>query len=315
MYKLLVILGPTATGKTDVALNLAKKFNGELISADSRQVYVGLDIGTGKTPSGISDDQIKISKRKMYWEIDGIRIWMYDVIDPKDQYNVSKFVKDAEKIIEDMYKRGKLPIVVGGTGLYIKALADGLDNLSVPVDKKLRKELENINKKNLQEKLQKINSQRWKGMNVSDRENPRRLIRAIELSDVSLKDVRLLRPRYDLLKIGLTSQREILYKNANLRILQRIDQGMIKESEKLLKEGVSAERMKQLGLEYGVLADYLEGNISQEELVPILEGRIHGYIRRQLTFFKKERNIKWFDISDNFLPEVEKMVAKWYDPL
>ena len=107
----------------------------------------------------------------------------------------------------------------------------------------------------------------------------------------------------------------ILYKNANLRILQRIDQGMIKESEKLLKEGVSAERMKQLGLEYGVLADYLEGNISQEELVPILEGRIHGYIRRQLTFFKKERNIKWFDISDNFLPEVEKMVAKWYDPL
>ena len=149
MYKLLVILGPTATGKTDVALNLAKKFNGELISADSRQVYVGLDIGTGKTPSGISDDQIKISKRKMYWEIDGIRIWMYDVIDPKDQYNVSKFVKDAEKIIEDMYKRGKLPIVVGGTGLYIKALADGLDNLSVPVDKKLRKELENLTKKNL----------------------------------------------------------------------------------------------------------------------------------------------------------------------
>src|SRR3989344_298097 len=311
MCKLLVILGPTATGKTDIAFSLAKKFNGELISADSRQVYKNLDIGTGKMPSKVKN----LKKEKGRWIVDGISIHLYDIAQPKDQYNVSKFVKDAEKIIEDMYKRGKLPIVVGGTGLYIKALADGLDNLSVPVDKKLRKELENLTKKNLQEKLQKINSQRWKGMNVSDRENPRRLIRAIELSDVSLKDVRLLRPRYELLKIGLTSQREILYKNANLSILQRIDQGMIKEAEKLLKEGMSVERMKQLGLEYGVLADYLEGNISQEELVPILEGRIHGYIRRQLTFFKKERNIKWFDISDNFLPEVEKMVAKWYDPL
>src|SRR3990167_9640413 len=152
--KLLVILGPTATGKTDLALKLAKEFSGELISADSRQVYKGLNIGTGKIPSGISKYQITIYKKEKYWKINGIKVWMYDLVDARRQYNVYHFVKDAEKLIEDVYKKGKLPILVGGTGLYIKALIDGLNNLNVPINKSLRRELEKLSLFQLQKRLQ-----------------------------------------------------------------------------------------------------------------------------------------------------------------
>src|SRR3989338_8125799 len=129
MKKLLVILGPTATGKTDLAINLAKKFNGELIACDSRQVYKGLDIGTGKYPAQYK----KLKKGEGFWEIDGIKIWMYDKVFLNIQYTVFDYVKDAEIVIKDILDRGKLPIVVGGTGLYLRALSEELHNLSVPI--------------------------------------------------------------------------------------------------------------------------------------------------------------------------------------
>lgn len=315
--KILVILGPTATGKTDLALKLAKKFNGEIISADSRQVYKGLDIGTGK----ITNSKLSIEKGQGFWEVDGVKIWMYDWEDPKNQYNVSRFVKDAKKDLEKVYKNGRLPILVGGTGLYIKALVDGLDNLSIPTDKKLRKELEKLTKEELQKKLQKINQQRWEGMNYSDKENPRRLVRAIELSLSSPVKVRLPRPlnpvqgpRNDVFKIGLTAPREVLYKNVDLSINSRINQGMIEETKSLFKNGLTLKRMKQLGLEYGILADYLADKIkNKEDLVKILKGKVHGFVRRQLTFLKKEKDINWFDItSEAYIPKVEKLISKWY---
>ncbi len=329
MQKLLVILGPTATGKTDLALNLAKKFNGEIISCDSRQVYTGLDIGTGKMPSQIQ--MLNIKKRKGYWEVCGVRIWMYDVVNPRIQYTVFNYVKDVSRAVEDISNRGKLPIIVGGSGLYLKALLEGLDSLSVPVDKNLRKGLEKLSLSKLQKKLQEVNPKKWEKMNQSDRQNPRRLVRAIEIvTNLKLKTNNLpqAEQNYDVLKIGLIAPREILYKRVDGRVIKRINQGMIEEVKRLHKEGLTFKRMRQFGLEYGVLADYLEGKIkSKEDLMKIMQGKIHGYVRRQITWFKNPSTrfaeasarragsgyINWFDITDKSFPKnVEKITSKWY---
>ncbi len=317
MNKLFVILGPTSTGKTDMALNLAKKFNGELVSCDSRQVYKGLDIGTGKMPARY----VKVKKDERSWEMDGIKVWMYDVVSPKIQYTVADYVKDASGVIRDIQESGKLPIIVGGTGLYLKALLDGLPNLSVPIDQKLRKGLEHLNLNQLQKKLKEISSKRWGIMNNSDQQNPRRLIRAIELElgkenrEVERRlGTQGLTKEFNILKIGLTAKREILYRRSDERVLNRIKLGMIEEAERLKSDGLSFKRMKQLGLEYGVLADFLDGKIkTQEEFAKNLQIKIHGYIKRQSTWFKKEKAVIWFDINKKSLvDEVEKLVGKWY---
>lgn len=311
--KVLVILGPTSIRKTDLALKLAKKFNGEIVACDSRQVYKRLDIGTGKMPG----DEVTVKRDKGFWEMDEVKVWMYDVADPNRQYTVYDYVKDANKVVDDILERGKLPIVVGGTGLYLKAFLEGLSNLSIPIDWKLRKGLERLSLVDLQKRLQKISSQRWGKMNSSDQQNPRRLVRAIEMVMFQPQRVKRLDSKlkdFNILKIGLIAPREILYKRIDDRVVSRIDQGMIKEAEKLHKESLSFERMKQLGLEYGVLADYLVGNIiGINNLIKIMQGKIHGYARRQVTWFKGEKNILWFDITKkNFPAEVEKAIAKWY---
>ena len=318
MNKLLVILGPTSTGKTDLALNLAKKFNGEIISCDSRQVYIGLDIGTGKLPSGRWKKEGGRRKKDIgFWEMDGIRIWMYDVISPKKQYTVFNYVKDANEAITEIRKEGKLVIVVGGTGLYFRALIDGLPNINVPIDINLRKKLEKLSLNNLQNKLQELSPKRWEKMNSSDRQNPRRLIRAIELYRIStsvVKNESIEGTNDDVLRIVLTASREILYLRSDERVIERINQGMIDEAKLLYKKGLGLKRMRQLGLEYGVLADFLDGKIlNVDNLIKILQNRIHGYIRRQLTWFKKEKKVRWFDITAKEFPaNVEKIVAKWY---
>ncbi len=319
--KLLVILGPTATGKTDISLYLAKKLNGELISCDSRQIYVGLDIGTGKLPSGRWKMEHRNWKRgKGYWEINRIKVWMYDVVDPKIQYTVADYVKDADRVVTQITRRGELPIITGGTGLYSKALLEGLSNPGVPVDKKLREELEKLPLSSLQKKLKVLSPARWDNMNTSDSQNPRRLVRAIELTKMYPYIMLQNKPKgllqnYNILKIGLTAPRRVLYKKADLRLLSRLDQGMVKEAEYLYKRDLSLKRMKQLGLEYGVLADYLGGKIKDiKTLTTIMQGKIHSFIRRQLTWFKKEEDVKWFDISKKgVVSEIEKFVRKWYN--
>lgn len=319
--KILVILGPTATKKTDLALQLAKKFNGELVSADSRQVYKGLDIGTGKIPTDLrfKNDDLRIKKDKGWWEVNGIRIWMYDVVSPKKQYNVASFVKDAEKVIEKIRKKGKLPIVVGGTGLYLKALIDGLFNLAIPQDLNLRNRLKRLSVTKLQRQLQKLSPAHWQQLNISDRQNPRRLSRSIELIKMypyidNKKKIISLSEKNDILKIGLTAPRLILYQKVNNRVTLRIREGMVEEAKKMHEVGLSFKRMKQLGLEYGVMADYLQGKIKTDELISRMQGKIHGFVRRQLTWFKKEKNVNWFDITNKNYPiQVEILVTKWYD--
>ena len=212
MNKVLIICGPTATGKTKFALELAKKFNGELVSADSRQVYIGNDLETGKD---------------FHLNTDHIKIWLLDILQQGEEFSVSAWRHLAQEAIKDILSQGKLPIVVGGSGLYIKSLVQDLPDIDVPFDKKLRKKWENKSAKELFDYLKSINSAKASSMNDSDAKNPRRLIRAIEIC--SFKHTVNYQPtNYELLLIGLTSSKE----NLTTRIKKRVaDRGLAKSFE------------------------------------------------------------------------------------
>lgn len=319
MKKVLVILGPTATGKTDISLNLARRFNGELVSCDSRQVYTGLDIGSGKMPGKKNrNEEFRIKKGEGFWEIDGIKVWMYDVADPGIRYTVADYVEQANKIIEDILQREKLPIIVGGTGLYLKALLEGLSNLNIPMDLKLRKEFEGLNLQELQKKLLTLSPAKWDSLNNSEKNNPRRLLRSIELIYMNpykrtIDKRQGINNKYDVLKIGLIVPRKVLNKRIDSRLISRIDQGLIEEGKKLICQGLSFERMRELGLEYGLLADLLEGKMTKDQFVEVLKIKIHQFAKRQMTWFRKEKDITWFDISVvGVYDQVEKTVSTWY---
>lgn len=315
MNKILAIIGPTATGKTDLALNLAKKFKGEIISCDSRQVYIGLDIGTGKLPA----QEVSFKKGKGFWEMNGIKVWMYDLVYPQKQYSVFNYLKDADQVLENIVKIRKLPIIVGGTGLYLKALIEGFSNLEIPVNYKLRAELESKEITELQNILKVNYLANWESLNNSERNNKRRLLRSIELLSMNpyIQRKQITNSKYknwNILKIGLYAPRPILNKRIDQRLINRFDQGLIKEGKMLLRAGLSFKRMKELGLEYKLLADYFEGKINKEQLVDNLKIKIHQYAKRQMTWFKKDVNINWFDISnDDWIEKVEKITLDWYN--
>lgn len=313
MKKLLVILGPTATGKTDVALSLAKKFNGELVSADSRQVYIGLDIGTGKLPG----KDVEVTKGQGFWKMDGIKVWMYDVADPRYRFTIKDYIEQATKVIDDIARRGKIPIIVGGTGFYIRGLLEGFSNLSIPNDDKLRGELQGFSLEELQKKLQSLSPARWESLNDSDRNNPRRLLRSIEIEYmnpyINTNKVLGLQNKYDIFKIGLTLPRSALNQRIDLRLISRINQGLIEEGEKLFGHGISLERMKELGLEYGLLAELLAGKVNKDVFIKNLEAKIHQYAKRQVTWFKKEKDVNWLDIANSlYQGKLEKLTFSWY---
>lgn len=275
--KILVIVGPTATGKSDLAVKLAKKMRGEIISADSRQVYKGLDIGTGK-----------ITKKEMA----GVPHHLLDVADPKKQFSVVKYVELAEKAIASIIVNNKIPIIVGGTGFYIQSLIDGTVLPDVLPNPGLRKELSKKSADELITILKKIDPKRAKEI---DPKNSRRIIRAIEIATAlgKVPSIKKSPPKYDTLFIGLTLPTEELKKKIKLRLEKRLKDGMIKEAVELHKNGLSWRRMDELGLEYRYLALYLQKKISLEELKKKLETEIWRYAKRQMTWFKRDKRIRW----------------------
>ena len=310
--KLLVILGTTSTGKTDLAIKLAKKLNGELVSADSRQVYKHLDIGTGKLPGNYDT----LEKGDGFWEIDSVKVWMYDVINPAIRFNLYEYLKQAIEIIKGIMNRGKLPILVGGTGLYIRSLLDGITNFGIAENSDLREELEELE---LGDIRKRINPETLSKLNNSDINNKRRLIRLVELSVNSEEKGEAfegLEKDYDVLKIGLATDRSIIKERINHRLMKRINEGMIEESKELLEKGIlTYKRMEELGLEYRYLAKLIKGEIkSTEEFLNILTIKISQFAKRQETWFKKDEKVVWFDISDpDFYREVEMEVGDWYN--
>lgn len=313
MNRLLVILGPTATGKTDLALSLAKKFKGEIVSCDSRQVYKGLDIGTGKLPAR----DVAFERHERYWMMDGIKVWMYDVVDPDMRYDVYKYHHDAIKAIREIWDKGLLPIAVGGTGLYLKAILSDFSDFSVKPDRELRTQLSGYSIEDLQSKLKSLSSELWNNLNNSEKHNKRRLTRKIEIL-MSKERINYIseRSKYGemrVLKVGLTARKDVLRQRIDERVVKRVNLGMLEEARELYHKGLSLERMKELGLEYGMLAQYLSGQVDKEKFVKLLQIKIHQYAKRQMTWFAKEEDVRWFDVeNENLYAEVEKLVYEWY---
>lgn len=293
--KVLVIVGPTTSGKSSLAVLLAKKYNGEVISADSRQVYTGLNIGTGK-----------ITKREMA----GVRHHLLDVANPKNTFTVVQYKKLAEKSISDIAKHGKLPIIAGGSGFYVDVIIEGFTLPEVVPNKKLRKELEKKSTEELVLQLESLDPGRAK---MIDKNNSRRLVRGIEIA-LSLGTVPKLEKdeKYNALCIGIKIDREKLKKKISSRLSMRMKKGMIAEARKLHSKGLSWKRMHELGLEYRSLALYLQKKLTKEEMVSKLETEILQYAKRQMTWFKRNERILWFSIKETgkIKGRVERFLAE-----
>lgn len=290
--KIVVIVGPTCSGKTSLSIKLAKRFKGEVISADSRQVYKGLDIGTGK-----------ITRKEMV----GIPHHLLDVASPKKIYTAHDFTHDGRKAIEKIVAQEKLPIVAGGTGFYIDALVGMISLPNVPPNPALRKKLENKNARQLFELLRKKDSVRAESI---DRDNPVRLIRALEIADaLGTNPPSVSEPLYDILWLGIDPTKETLQKKIHERLLARMKQGMIREATKLRAGGLSHKRMEALGLEYRYLSRLLRKQITKKEFLEELEQEINLFAKRQMTYWRRNKNITWFKPSES--KKIEKRVKEF----
>lgn len=307
MKKLLVIVGPTGTNKTDLAIRLAKKFDGEIVSADSRQLYIGMDIGTGKFPANV-----KLIRREGFWVVGGVPVYLYDLITPDKTFSVAEYQQLAYKRIHEIQVRDKLPILVGGSGLYIRAVVQGLKVPQVEPDKRIRAKLD---KKSLNSLLQELEQVDPKIYLKIDKYNKRRVIRALEVYYKTGKPISSIakkyKPDFETLSIGLTADREYLYKKVDDRIDSWFEQGFVDEVESLLKKYKSTlSSMTSLG--YRQVAAYLDKRISKEEAIKRIKFDHHGYIRRQLTWFKKEPAVIWFDIiNPKYNKKIFVNVEKW----
>jgi tRNA dimethylallyltransferase len=287
--KVLVIVGPTSSGKSDLAVRLAKKFRGEVISADSRQVYKGLNSGTGK-----------ITRTEMK----GVRHHLLDVAEPKSQFTASDFFMSTKKAIAEIVDRSNLPIVAGGTGFYIDTLA-GLVNLpDVPPNKKLREKLGKLSTEKLFRMLRAKDPARAKTI---DTHNRVRIIRALEIVE-ALGKVPTRQPArstsYKFIWVGLAP--EDIDKKILLRLKRRWS-GIVREVRRLLKQKkVSYKRMQELGLEYRYVSQYVKGKLTKEEAFEKLFTEIRRYAKRQMTYWKKNKKIKWF--GPNEYRTIEKYV-------
>jgi tRNA dimethylallyltransferase len=280
--KVLVILGQTATGKSNLAVKLAQKYNGEVISADSRQVYTGLDIGTGK-----------ITKKEMR----GVPHHMLDVVSPKKVFTVTEWKEQAEKKIADIISRDKLPIICGGTAFYIKSLTENIVLPEVPPNKELRKKLEKKTLVELQDMLKKLDQKRFAQI---DTKNPVRLVRAIEIATAlgKVPKIKKQKNKYEFLHIGLKLPEANLKKKIHIRLFARIRDGMVAEVKKLHENGLSWKRMGELGLEYRYLALLIQNKISKTEFTEKLETEIWHFAKRQMQWWKRDSKIKWFNPKD-----------------
>lgn len=288
-FNLLVILGPTASGKTGLAVGVARKIGGEIISADSRQVYRGMDLGTGKDLSEYSRNGTTV------------RCHLIDILDPGEEFSIFAYRNLFYRAFREIRERGKIPIMVGGSGLYLEAVIKGYRLPAVPVDQKLRDELAGEEMEFLRRRLLALQPRVHNTTDLQDRE---RLIRAIEIAQSSRDRDR--EPGFPItlspLVVGIRCEREALRRKITERLRARLASGMIEEVKELHEKGLAWERIDSFGLEYRYIALYLRGVITREALFGILNTRIHQYAKRQETWFRRmERNgvrIHWIESSD-----------------
>jgi len=306
--KVIVILGTTASGKTGLGVKLADIFKGEIISADSRQVYVGMDIGSGKD---LPDYVVKKSGRKTK----KIKYHLIDMADPRKEFNLKRYQKLAFKALKDILDRHKLPIIVGGTGLYLQAVIDNYHLSDVKPDIKLREELEPLSSAELYDKLCLKNKAFAEKLNNSDKNNKRHLIRYLEVLSGDLSyQAKTKEALYDFLILGLDIPKEILCPRILKRLQDRLEQqDMLGEVKRLHREGVSWERLEGFGLEYRYLSFYLQDKITYEEMTEKLFIAICQFAKRQKTWYrrwaKQGKKIHW--IKD--LKEAQRLIKDFLD--
>jgi len=299
-YNLIVITGATAGGKTSVAVNLAHKLNTEIISADSRQVYRGMDIGTGKD----LDEYV----------VDGQQIpyHLMDIVDAGYKYNVYEFQKDFFRVFKEISERGKLPILCGGTGLYIESVLKDYELIHVPVNDVLRTKLEKLDIS----ELEKILTSYKKMHNRSDLDTTKRAIRAIEIAEFYASNKLEVKknPEINPLIFAVKFERDQRRARITERLKERLENGMIEEAKKLVDAGLSFEDMEYYGLEYKYLAWYLSGRVSYDEMFEGLNTSIHRFSKRQMTWFRKmEKNgtkINWIDGNLSMEEKMEIVIGK-----
>ena len=291
---LLVILGPTATGKTKLAVQLAHKLSGEIISADSRQVYRGMDIGTGKDLNEYNFKGVSIPYH------------LIDIVAPIEEYNVAQFQRDFQRVYSDIKERKKLPILCGGTGFYIKAVLMDFQLPKTEPDKQLRQELEAWKLEDLIKELEAISPGASANTPVDTK---RRVIRAIEVvkdreKGDRKKETGKRKPEnsnlQDTTVIGIEYPREVIRERITKRLHSRLNNGMIEEVEALLIGGVTHHRLDTLGLEYRFISRFLKGDYSKDEMTRLLNTAIHQFAKKQMTFF---RNMENNGIKIHWIPE------------
>lgn len=277
--KILIIVGQTASGKSALAVQLAKKYNGEIVSADSRQVYRGLDIGTGKITCE---------------EMEGIPHHLLDVADPATIYTASDYARDATEAIDEILSRGKLPIVTGGTFFYIDTLLGKVHTPAVLPNHTLREALSKHTTEELSNQLKARDIDRWSAI---DTKNRVRLVRAIEVASAlgKVPPSPTVAQNFHACTLGIRIDKELLHERIRQRLMDRLDHGMVAEAKLLHQNGLSFERMETLGLEYRYLADYLRGTLTYEQMAEEIETKSRHYAKRQMTWLKRDPEIIWVD--------------------
>ncbi|GAB7388364.1 tRNA (adenosine(37)-N6)-dimethylallyltransferase MiaA [Bacillaceae bacterium] len=287
--RLLVIVGPTAVGKTALSLQIAQDFAGEIISGDSMQVYRGMDIGTAKATK---EERALVPHH------------LIDIKDPDEDFSVAEFQSLVRPLIREINERGHLPILVGGTGLYIQSVTHGYHFPEASQDEAFRREMHALAEREgneaLHNRLLAIDPETAARLHPNDR---KRIIRALEIYHVTGKRMSELQkkerePRYDLLMIGLTMERQKLYERINERVEQMIDQGLIDEVKSLLARGYGPHLTSMQALGYKELIPYLEGRITKEEAIETIKKRTRNFAKRQLSWFRRLREIQWFDLTE-----------------
>ncbi len=286
--KIIVVVGPTATGKSDTAVAIAEalatnRIGSEIISADSRQVYRGLDLGTGK----ITTEEMR-----------GVPHHLLDVADPTETYTVAEYTRDAKKVLYEIIERGNVPIVCGGTGLYVDALLFDQEFPEVPPNTELREQLEQLPTDELIEQLRELDEERLETIDVHNRV---RVIRAIEIAEAlgSVPKLSEKESPYDVIWIGLDTETATLEARIATRLKKRMDAGMREEATLLHANDLSFDRMESLGLEYRYLARLLQNEITEDLFYTELATKILQYAKRQRTWFKRNKEIEWFDATSS----------------
>lgn len=290
MQKLVSVVGTTASGKSDLGIVLAQTFGGEIVSCDSRQIFKGLDLGTGKVTK--EEQQMAVHH-------------LLDIKNPNDYFSAKEYQNLAYNAINDILARGKRPFLVGGTGLYSRAVCEGFNMGEEEVDEELRNRINTLTKEQIEEEMRAL------GQEIPDGVSPRHLARRLEkaIKGIEAKESQ---PLYEVMQLVLVPEREELYKRIEIRLDKRLQMGMVEEVRALKENGATEEFLEGLGLEYRYTNRYLNGWYSYEDYRAELLKEIRHFAKRQITWFKKEKNAIWLDMNGDFTEQAIELCQTFY---